>query len=105
MSSILNMASGTKLWGQHCGSHFLEASQVFSGDKNNNEAEEAAKEDEEGYEMEEVVEFVDVTLILDENDGFEFELLKHQQCVCHLLNLVSAVDAEKATANDGYNKL
>ncbi len=60
------------------GSNFLKAFQVFSGDKNNNEAEEAEKEDEEGNEMEEGVEFVDVTSILDENDGFEFKLPKHQ---------------------------
>ena len=85
------------------GSNFLKAFQVFSVDKNNNEAEE--KEDEEGNEMEEEVEFVDVTSVLDENDGFEFELPKHQRCACHLLNLVSTVDAEKATTNDGYKKL
>ncbi|XP_056435091.1 uncharacterized protein LOC130392718 [Gadus chalcogrammus] len=84
------------------GSNFLKAFQVFSVDKNNNEAEE--KEDEEGNEME-GVEFVDMTSILVENDGFEFELPKHQRCACHLLNLVSTVDAEKATANDGYKKL
>lgn len=87
------------------GSNFLKAFQVFSGDKNNNVAEEAEKEDEEGNEMEEVVEFVDVTSILDENDGFEFKLPKHQWCACLLLNLVSTVDAEKATASDGYKKL
>ncbi|XP_056465197.1 uncharacterized protein LOC130404471 [Gadus chalcogrammus] len=84
------------------GSNFLKAFQVFSVDKNNNEGEE--KEDEEGNEME-GVEFVDMTSILVENDGFEFELPKHQRCACHLLNLVSTVDAEKATANDGYKKL
>ena len=84
------------------GSNFLKAFQVFSVDKNNNEAEEEV--DEEGNEME-GVEFVDMTSILVENDGFEFELPKHQRCACHLLNLVSTVDAEKATANDGYKKL
>lgn len=84
------------------GSNFLKTFQVFSVD--NNEAEEEGKEDEEGNEME-GVKFVDMTSILDDNDIFEFELPKHQRCACHLLNLVSRVDDEKATANDGYKKL
>ena len=61
--------------------------------------------EEEEEEEEEEVEFVDVAEILDENDGFEFELPKHQRCACHLLNLVSTTDAEKATSNEGYKRV
>ena len=37
---------------------------------------------------------------LKEDDGSEFAHPKHQWCACYLLNLVSTVDAAKATAND-----
>ncbi|KAK6328748.1 hypothetical protein J4Q44_G00007260 [Coregonus suidteri] len=32
--------------------------------------------------------FVDVATILNEDDGFEYQLPKHQHCACHLLNLL-----------------
>jgi hypothetical protein len=51
------------------------------------------------------VDFVDATAILNEDDGLQFHLPKHHRCTCHLLNLVSTVDAEKATSNDAYKRL
>lgn len=52
------------------------------------------EEDDEDVDGAEV-EFVDVITVLDEDDGLQFHLFKHQ-CSCHLLNLTSTVDAEKA---------
>ena len=51
------------------------------------------------------VDFVDVTSILNEDDGLQFRLPKHHRCACHLLNLVSTVDAAKATSNDAFKRL
>ncbi len=34
------------------------------------------------------VDFVEVTAVLDEDDGLQFQLPKHHRCACHLLNLV-----------------
>ena len=51
------------------------------------------------------VDFVDVTSILNEDDGLQFQLPKHHRCACHLLNLVSTVDAAKATSNDAFKRL
>ena len=51
------------------------------------------------------MEFVDVSALLNEDDGLEFQLLKHQRCACHLLNLIATVDAQKATSNEAYKKV
>lgn len=45
------------------------------------------------------VEFVDVSALLNEDDGFEFRL------PCHLLNLIAMVEAMKATSNEVYKKV
>jgi len=89
------------------GSNFLKAFRVFGEDRNDNEVSDVEEpgEEMEEEEGEEEVEFVNVSVILAEDDGMEFELPKHQRCACHLLNLVSTVDAEKATGNDGYKKM
>ena len=57
-------------------------------------------EDEEDQERDEEVEFVDVSVLLNEDDGLEFPLPQHQRCACHLLNLIATVDAMKATSNN-----
>lgn len=95
------------------GSNFLKAFQVFGEDENHKTGEavgvEAAQPGqevgEEEQEESEEVEFVDVATILNEDDGFEYQLLKHQRCACHLLNLVSTVDALKATYSEAYKKV
>ncbi|XP_016302594.1 uncharacterized protein LOC107655821 [Sinocyclocheilus anshuiensis] len=51
------------------------------------------------------VDFVEVTAVLEEDDGLQFQLPKHHRCACHLLNLVSTVDAAKACSNEAYKKL
>ncbi|XP_070991499.1 uncharacterized protein [Oncorhynchus clarkii lewisi] len=95
------------------GSNFLKAFQVFGEDENNEAVEtvgggEAAQpgQDDGEEEQEEIeeVEFVDVATILNEDDGFEYQLPKYQRCACHLLNLVSTVDALKATCSEAYKK-
>lgn len=58
-------------------------------------------EDVDGAE----VEFVNVIIVLDEDDCLQFHLFKHHQCACHLLNLTSTVDAEKANSNEVCKKL
>lgn len=89
------------------GSNFIKAFKVFGEDENNNTGA-LIQEEEEGLadnDDEEEVEFVDVTSLLDEADGFEFHLPKHQRCACHILNLIATTDASKAMSNDAYKKL
>ncbi|KAJ8416748.1 hypothetical protein AAFF_G00326260, partial [Aldrovandia affinis] len=62
-------------------------------------------EDQEDQDEAEEVEFVDVSALLNEDDGLELELPKHQRCACHLLNLIAMVDATKATSSEAYKKV
>lgn len=95
------------------GSNFIKAFQVFGEDENNKAAEsdrdpgDASQTgtDEEDQERDEEVKFVDVSALLSEVDGLEFQLPQHQCCACHLLNLVATADAMKATSNEVYKKL
>lgn len=43
---------------------------------------------------------------LNNNTGLEYHLPRHQKCACHLINLISTVDASAAEAtNDTYKRL
>ncbi len=53
----------------------------------------------------EEVEFMDVEAILEEDDGLQYQLPKHHRCACHLLNLVSTVDVDRANKTEAYKKL
>ncbi|KAJ8403832.1 hypothetical protein AAFF_G00347000, partial [Aldrovandia affinis] len=87
--------------------------QVFGEDENNNAVGsdgDASQPREDGEDQDdkaeaEEVEFVDVSALLNEHDGLEFELPKHQRCACHLLNLIATVDATKATSSEAYKKV
>nr|XP_020477590.1 uncharacterized protein LOC109972796 isoform X1 [Monopterus albus] len=89
------------------GTNFLKAFQVFGEDENNSGdyADDDRSEEEEDQEGANDVEFVEVSALLNEDDGFEYQLLKHQCCACHLLNLIATVDAAKAVSSEGYKKL
>jgi hypothetical protein len=95
------------------GSNFLKAFRMYGEQDENNNANDVSDESEdngeemgdEGQHLEGEVDFVDATAILNEDDGLQFHLPKHHRCTCHLLNLVSTVDAEKATSNDAFKRL
>ncbi|KAL6470509.1 hypothetical protein MHYP_G00216280 [Metynnis hypsauchen] len=94
------------------GSNFLKPFRMYGEQDENNNATVSDESEDDGEEMgdedqhlEGEVDFVDVTAILNEDDGLQFQLPKHHRCACHLLNLVSTVDAEKATSHDAYKRL
>ncbi|XP_048097169.1 uncharacterized protein LOC125293344 [Alosa alosa] len=93
------------------GSNFLKAFRMYGeqDENNNSPSDESEDGDEMGDEDQECdgveVDFVEVTSILNEDDGLQFQLPKHHRCACHLLNLVSTVDAAKANSNDAFKRL
>ncbi|XP_060782693.1 uncharacterized protein LOC132889890 [Neoarius graeffei] len=95
------------------GSNFVKAFRVFGEDENTNvegveEAEESAQSEEEddgGVDEDEDVQYVDTAALLNEDDGFEFQLPRHQRCACHILNLIASEDSKNAISNDAYKKL
>ncbi|KAK0148001.1 hypothetical protein N1851_012297 [Merluccius polli] len=58
-------------------------------------------------EMEAEVDFISVKNIMAEdiNDGLQYQVPKHHRCACHLLNLVSTVDANNANKTEAYKRL
>ncbi|KAL6475709.1 hypothetical protein MHYP_G00167490 [Metynnis hypsauchen] len=99
------------------GSNFLKAFRIYGQtDENNNpepvgesdgEEDDGGQNDDDDDEEEsfEGVEFVDAGALLDEDDYLEYQLPKHHRCACHLLNLVSTVDALKAEVNPLYKRV
>ncbi|XP_043970018.1 uncharacterized protein LOC122829491 [Gambusia affinis] len=100
------------------GSNFVKAFRVYGPDENNSldtsslgslaeghqvvEANENEEDDALGVE----VEAVEIGSLLDEeDDSSEYQLPKHHRCACHVLNLISTVDATKANSNETYKKL
>lgn len=57
---------------------------------------------DEEEESAEGVEFVDAGDLMDEDDYLEYQPPKHHRCACHLLNLVSTVDASKAAVQSTH---
>ncbi|XP_056453390.1 uncharacterized protein LOC130388084 [Gadus chalcogrammus] len=98
------------------GSNFLKAFRVYGqSDENNNpepvgegdgEEDDGGQNDDSNEEESiEGVEFVDAGALLKEDDYLEYQLPKHHRCACHLLNLVSTVDASKAESNPLYKRV
>lgn len=63
----------------------------------NDSEEENAEEETEGVEVEALME--------EEDECSEYQLPKHHRCACHVLNLISTVDARKAESNVMYKKI
>ncbi len=76
------------------GSNFVKAFHVF-GAQNNTEVEEN-EVDMDALVESDHVEYHDASAILDEDTGMEYQLLPHQRCACHLLNIVATTDTALA---------
>jgi len=96
------------------GWNFVKAFRVYGEDENNNVAPEEVTEEEATQddgpnteEMEVEVDFISVEDIMaeDVNNGLQYQLPKHHRCACHLLNLVSTVDANNANKTEAYKRL
>lgn len=93
------------------GSNFLKAFRLYGEEKDEEptdvqEEERDSDLDATEDESELEVEFQDASAILEDNTGLEYQLPRHQKCACHLLNLISTVDATAAgAANETYKRL
>uniref|UniRef100_A0A673A804 BED-type domain-containing protein n=2 Tax=Sphaeramia orbicularis TaxID=375764 RepID=A0A673A804_9TELE len=93
------------------GSNFLKAFRLYGeqkegivddGQEEQDSIPDAASEDESELD----VDYQDVSAILDDDPGLEYQLPRHQKCACHLLNLISTVDATAAgDDNETYRRL
>ncbi|GAA6102325.1 uncharacterized protein LOC117808543 [Tachysurus ichikawai] len=91
------------------GSNFLKAFRLYGEEEATNvqEDSDSTLDDATEDQSESEVEYQDVSAILDDNTGLEYQLPRHQKCECHLLNLISTVDATAAggAANETYKRL
>lgn len=87
------------------GSNFVKAFGVFGEQGSQSEDEDAESDTDEDCSDGDV-EYQDAFSILEQDNGLEYQLPKHQRCACHLLNLVATTDAEIAEQkNDTYKRL
>lgn len=86
-------------------SNFAKAFHVF-GAQNNTEVEKN-EVDMDALDESDHVEYHDASAILDKDTGMEYQLFPHQQCACHLLNIVATTtDAALAEGtNDTYKSI
>ncbi|XP_039596514.1 uncharacterized protein LOC120518029 [Polypterus senegalus] len=88
------------------GSNFLKAFQLDGEEKEEETPDGQEYGDSTLDENELEVEYQDVSAVLNDNTGLEYQLPRHQKCARHLLNLISTVDAAAAeTANETYKRL
>ena len=89
------------------GSNFLKAFRVYGQTDENNNPEPAGEgdgeEDDGGQNEDDNEEEESGDGVTD--DYLEYQLPKHHRCACHLLNLVSTVDASKAEVNPLYKRV
>ncbi|XP_039513041.1 uncharacterized protein LOC120468591 [Pimephales promelas] len=90
-------------------SNFIKAFRVYGCDEESSVGgggEEDVSDSENAEDLEEEIEGVEIQSVMDEEDGgSEYQLPKHHRCACHLLNLISTVDATKANSNQVYKKM
>uniref|UniRef100_A0A3Q3AB51 Uncharacterized LOC108248749 n=1 Tax=Kryptolebias marmoratus TaxID=37003 RepID=A0A3Q3AB51_KRYMA len=94
------------------GSNFLKAFRLYGVDEkedkdvNRQEEKDSSMDEASQDESESEMEYHDVAAILDDDTGLEYQLPKHQKCACHLLNLISTVDATRAeVGHETYRRL
>lgn len=91
------------------GSDFLKAFRFYGEEKeeevdDGQEEQDSILDDVSEDESELEVDYQDVSAILDDDSGLEYQLPRHQKCACHLLDLISAVDAAAAGgSSETYN--
>ncbi|XP_034534155.1 uncharacterized protein LOC117808543 [Notolabrus celidotus] len=94
------------------GSNFLKAFRLYSVEEKEDKVADGQEErdsildDVSEDESEFEVEHQDVSAILNDDTGLEYQLPKHHKCACHLLNLISTVDTTAAGAgSETYKRL
>ncbi len=84
------------------GSNFVKTFNIFGEHSQSEDAESDTDQDC----LDDDVEYQDIFSILEQDNGLEYQLPKHQRCACHLLNLVATTDADIAEQkNDTYKRL
>ncbi|XP_067249374.1 zinc finger BED domain-containing protein 4-like [Chanodichthys erythropterus] len=89
-------------------SNFIKAFRVYACEDEGSSTEDESKgeNDSEEEDAEEETEGVEVEALMEEEDECsEYQLPKHHRCACHILNLISTVDARKAESNVMYKKI
>ncbi|KAL0146672.1 hypothetical protein M9458_058012, partial [Cirrhinus mrigala] len=89
-------------------SNFIKAFRVYACEDEGSSTEDESKgvNDSEEEDAEEETEGVEVEALMEEEDECsEYQLPKHHRCACHVLNLISTVDARKAESNVMYKKI
>ncbi|KAL1256577.1 hypothetical protein QQF64_012122 [Cirrhinus molitorella] len=89
-------------------SNFIKAFRVYACEDEGSSTEDESKgvNDSEEEDAEDETECVEVEALMEEEDECsEYQLPKHHRCACHVLNLISTVDARKAESNVMYKKI
>lgn len=89
-------------------SNFIKAFRVYACEDEGSSTKDESKgvNDSEEEDAEEETEGVEVEALMEEEDECsEYQLPKHHRCACHILNLISPVDARKAESNVMYKKI
>ncbi|XP_058601280.1 uncharacterized protein LOC131520814 [Onychostoma macrolepis] len=89
-------------------SNFIKAFRVYACEDEGSSTKDESKgvNDSEEEDAEEETEGVEVEALMEEEDECsEYQLPKHHRCACHILNLISTVDARKAESNAMYKKI
>ena len=85
------------------GSNFIKALSIFG---EQSQSEDAKSDKDQDSSDESIDDYLDTFSILEQDNGFEYQLPTHQRCACHLLNLVATTDADIAEEkNDTYKRL